>query len=55
VARLGANITGGADVSYGDDGGNGFPDLFNLSTPAGWAMFWWGLSVLIILTMFFSL
>lgn len=49
-----ANITGSADVSVGANGG-GFGDLFNLSSPAGWAMFWWGLSALIILAMLISL
>lgn len=28
---------------------------FNLSTPAGWAMIWWGLSIVIILAILWSL
>jgi len=48
-----ANIGASADASVNVGGGLG--DLFNLSTPAGWAMFWWGLSAFIILAMLISL
>ena len=51
--NLGARADVGADVSANGKG-SGF-ELFNLSTPAGWAMFWWGLSALIILAMLISL
>jgi len=50
MAKVGASAD--ASVSVGD---GGFGELFNLSTPAGWAMFWWGLSALIILAMLISL
>lgn len=29
--------------------------LFDLSSPAGWTMIWWSLSILIILLIWFSL
>jgi hypothetical protein len=45
----------GASVDANVTAGGGIGDLFNLSSPAGWAMFWWGLSVLIILAMLISL
>lgn len=51
MASLGAS----ADASVNVGSGGGLGDLFNLSTPAGWAMFWWGLSALIILAMLISL
>jgi hypothetical protein len=52
--KLGAGAS--ADVSMGANGsGGGAIELFNLSSPAGWAMFWWGLSALIILAMLISL
>lgn len=51
--NLGARADAGVDVSSNGKGGS--MELFNLSTPAGWAMFWWGLSVLIILALMVSL
>jgi len=48
MADIGANV--GANVNVG-----GIGELFNLSTPAGWAMFWWGLSAAIILLTLISL
>jgi hypothetical protein len=45
-ASVGANV----NASVG-----GLGDLFNFSTPAGWAMFWWGLSAFIILATLISL
>jgi hypothetical protein len=51
-----ASIRAAADASLGVGGnGGGSGDLFNLSSPAGWAMLWWGLSVLVILVMLMSL
>lgn len=52
-----ANLRASADaaIGVGGNGGGGSGDLFNLSSPAGWAMLWWGLSVLVILIMLMSL
>ena len=50
MANLGASVD--ASVSAG---GGGLGDLFNLSTPAGWAMLWWGLAAFIILATLISL
>lgn len=48
VGRIGA--TG---VSY--IGSDQNTSSFSTSTPAGWAMIWWGLSILIIVAMFMAL
>lgn len=46
---------GAASVSaMGNPNGNS-AKLFDFSTPAGWTMFWWILSVIIILGMFIML
>lgn len=39
--------------SIGDAGSKS--GLFDLSTPAGWTMLWWGLAVVIILVMFWMM
>ena len=52
-----ASVRAAADASLGvgGNGGGGTGDLFNLSSPAGWAMLWWGMSALVILIMLMSL
>lgn len=52
MARVG--VVGAASVSsIGNPGGS--EAKFNLSTPAGWAMIWWTLSVLIIVAILLGL
>jgi len=46
---------GAQNVSYIGNPAQSPNTSFNLSTPAGWTMIWWGLAVLIILAMFLSL
>ena len=51
-----AGVRAAADAGFSIGGEKGSAgELFNLSSPAGWAMFWWGLSALIILAMLISL
>ena len=51
-----ASVRASADAAVGVGGnGGGASDLFNLQSAAGWAMLWWGLSVLVILVMLMSL
>jgi hypothetical protein len=52
----GVGQRGAASVAYiGDHPDISGKSAFNFSTPAGWTMFYWGLSVLIILVMFMML
>ena len=46
---------GASGVSYIGQPSNSPQTSFNFQTPAGWAMLWWGLSVLVILGMFLML
>lgn len=49
VGSVGLSSNGNpSDNGYGN---TGLRDHMNLSTPAGWTMVWWGLSVLIIVLM----
>lgn len=51
----GVGQRGAASVSYIGDAPGSTNSTFGLSTPAGWTMIWWGLSVLFILAMFLML
>lgn len=53
MARIG--VVGAASVDSIGNLPGGHDAKFNLSTPAGWAMIWWGLSVLIIIALLLSL
>lgn len=53
MAQVGFKVHGGIDSMSSDDASNG--KSFNLSEPAGWAMVWWFLSVIIIALVIFSL
>lgn len=46
---------GAAGISYIGDAPGSDSSSFSLSTPAGWAMIWWGLSVLFLLAVFMML
>jgi hypothetical protein len=53
MARIG--VVGAASVDSMGDLAGSHPAKFNLQTPAGWAMLWWGLSVLVIIFLLLSL
>lgn len=53
MARIG--VVGAASVESMGNLPGSHEAKFNTSTPAGWAMIWWGLSVLIIVALLLSL
>lgn len=53
MAQVGFKVAGGIDAMTDGSRSNG--KSFNLAEPAGWAMAWWILSVIIIALVLFSL
>lgn len=51
----GIGSMGAAGVGYIGDAGSNAQRSFNLQTPAGWALLWWALAIVILILMFYSL
>lgn len=52
MAQVGFKVAGGVEAMSNDRGNS---NGFSLSDPAGWAMLWWILSVILIAMVFLAL